>query len=263
MKRILSVLLAILCAINANAQDMRRVEGVIQDNQGVAIPNATLIIYGSDLTFKVNSDGKFAIDIPAKAFAITAIADGYRSRKIEIDGTYMMFLLKPETSKGITLEKQLLKIDENKKSAEQRVKKHEQPLVEVCSNAIAVSAEDIRRNKRDAQLLDNISYNIRSFKYLEEVSTSDSYAELGNNYLFGRGGKTLNQAKAFLCYNLGAKNGEGECFLLVGNFYETGRAFEFFHIKKNINIALMFYEKAAEMNIPGAKERIKILQQSR
>ena len=83
------------------------------------------------------------------------------------------------------------------------------------------------------------------------------------DYFYGKDGKEFNIAKAFLCYNLGAKQGEAEAFFHIALYYETGKSYERFYLEKDLDLALGFYEKAESLNVQGASERIKILQQSR
>lgn len=88
-----------LCAFNTNAQNLRRIEGTVKDYRGASISNATLYINGLDKTFMTQADGSFVIDVPIHCYAITVRADGYRAKYMEIDGTYMLFVLRPKTQK--------------------------------------------------------------------------------------------------------------------------------------------------------------------
>lgn len=102
MKRfVLIVVATILCAFNTNAQNLRRVEGSVKDYRGASISNATLHINGLDKTFMTQADGSFVIDVPIHCYAITVRADGYRTKYMEIDGTYMLFILRPEKQKEV------------------------------------------------------------------------------------------------------------------------------------------------------------------
>lgn len=102
MKRcVLIVVATILCAFNINAQNLRRVEGSVKDYRGASISNATLYINGLDKTFMTQADGSFVIDVPIHCYAITVSADGYRAEYMEIDGTYMLFILRPEKRKEV------------------------------------------------------------------------------------------------------------------------------------------------------------------
>ena len=90
-----------------------------------------------------------------------------------------------------------------------------------------------------------------------------SYTNLGNDYFFGKNGKSFDLAKAFLCYNLGAKQGEAEAFLHIAQYYETGKSYNTFYLEKDLDAALGFYEKAEMLNVQGASDKVNILQQER
>ena len=96
MKRITVVIAAMLCVLTLNAQNLRRIDGVVMDVKGNAIPNASLRIQGADKTFSANADGTFSIEIPTFAYAIVAESENFKPRFKEIDGTYMMFYLFPQ-----------------------------------------------------------------------------------------------------------------------------------------------------------------------
>ena len=111
MKRcVLIVVATILCAFNINAQNLRRVEGSVKDYRGASISNATLYINGLDKTFMTQADGSFVIDVPIHCYAITVSADGYRAEYMEIDGTYMLFILRPEKRKEVAKAEEQAKI---------------------------------------------------------------------------------------------------------------------------------------------------------
>lgn len=131
-----------------------------------------------------------------------------------------------------------------------------------------IKVKDIYRQeaeaKAKAKIIDNcIESNIKSLLYLNVEHPVNSYTNLGNDYFFGRNGKEFNIAKAFLCYNLGAKRGEAEAFLHIGLYYETGRHYERFYLEKDIDTALVFYEKADSLNVQEASERIYTIRQNR
>ena len=124
----------------------------------------------------------------------------------------------------------------------------------------AITIEKSKRAEKIEKCLEN---NIRRLQYLTIESPTNSYTQLGDNYFYGKDGKEFNIAKAFLCYNLGAKQGEAEAFFHIALYYETGKSYERFYLEKDLDLALGFYEKAESLNVQGASERIKILQQSR
>ncbi len=105
-----------LCAFNTNAQNLRRIEGTVKDYRGASISNATLYINGLDKTFMTQADGSFVIDVPIHCYAITVRADGYRAKYMEIDGTYMLFVLRPKTQKEIAWEERQIQLVKQKEA---------------------------------------------------------------------------------------------------------------------------------------------------
>ena len=112
----------------------------------------------------------------------------------------------------------------------------------------------LEKSKRAEKIEKCLEKNLRNLQYLTIDSPTNDYTELGDNYFYGRNGKEFNIAKAFLCYNLGAKKGEAESFLRIGQYYETGRSNGRFYLEQNKEFALAFYEKAESLN---AKEALK------
>ena len=107
-----------------------------------------------------------------------------------------------------------------------------------------------------------INSNIFNLQHLKVDDFTTSYTDLGNQYFYGKG-KEFSIEKAFLCYNYGAKRGEAEAFLLIAQYYETGRAHGAFRIEQDSNIALLFYEKAVALQVQGASEGVKRVQSSK
>lgn len=104
MKRFITIVVTIFCASTLSAQNLQRIEGIVQDNKGVAIANASLKIQGTDLVFKTSTNGTFSIDVPSIAHGIIAETENHKPKFLEIDGTYMVFNLAPKpyanTEKG-------------------------------------------------------------------------------------------------------------------------------------------------------------------
>lgn len=125
-----------LCAFNTNAQNLRRVEGAVKDYRGASISNATLYINGLDKTFMTQADGSFVIDVPIHCYAITVTADGYRAKFMEIDGTYMLFVLRPKTQKEIAWEERQVQLVKQKE-VEEKAKAEEQARIAAQKEAEA------------------------------------------------------------------------------------------------------------------------------
>ena len=150
MKRFILMLIAsatMLCAFNTNAQNLRRVEGAVKDYRGASISNATLYINGLDKTFMTQADGSFVIDVPIHCYAITVTADGYRAKFMEIDGTYMLFVLRPKTQKEIAWEERQVQLVKQKE-VEEKAKAEEQARIAAQKEA---EAEATARAKAEEQ----------------------------------------------------------------------------------------------------------------
>lgn len=259
-----------LYSLNLSAQNLRRVEGSVKDRRGNPIAGATIQVVGSNMVFSSNNKGTFSIDIPHNSNYIIAHSSQHYAKKLEIDGAYMIFTLRPKTQEGVAWMKQQAQLT-NQKEAETNAKAEEQARIAAQKEAEAKAkteeliriAEEKRAAKREERISSCLDKNIRSLQYLKLEQPADTYTNMGKDYFFGRNGKEFNIAKAFLCYNLGAKQGEAEAFVHIALYYETGRSYERFYLEKDLDLALDFYKKAESLNVQGASERIKILQQSR
>ena len=148
-------------------------------------------------------------------------------------------------------------------AAKQEKQMHQAIIKQEDQNRLRIESLAIEKSKRAEKVEKCLENNLRNLRYLTIESPTNSYTQLGDNYFYGKEGKEFNIAKAFLCYNLGAKQGEAEAFLHIALYYETGKSYERFYLEKDLDLALGFYEKAESLNVQGASERIKILQQNR
>ena len=139
-----------------------------------------------------------------------------------------------------------------------RIKKEEE------AKARQAEKEAIAKAKRESEMksITNkinkcVENNINDLSHISVEQPTSSFTELGDNYLYGRGGKEFNIVKAFLCYNLGVKQNESVAHFRIGQFYETGRSFGKFYINQNMGLALLFYQKAEYLQVAEATECIK------
>lgn len=102
-----------------------------------------------------------------------------------------------------------------------------------------------------------IESNIAKLNSLKIDKVSSSYTALGDSYINTKGED--NVKRAFLCYYLGAKQNEPEAFYLLATYYETSFYQGNFAIHRDLTLASALYEKAAEMSVPGAKEKAESL----
>ena len=267
MKRITVVIAAMLCVLTLNAQNLRRIDGVVMDVKGNAIPNASLRIQGTDKTFSANADGTFSIEIPTFAYAIVAESENFKPRFKEIDGTYMMFYLFPQKPNKVAEKvneawsRDEIKVkDESEaqmkmdaqKEAEAKAKADEQTRLIAQKEAEAKAKRLMEQNeadaKREEKLRKLIEKNLRSCGSVEVAVPSDSYASLGDRYLFGK-----ELLKAFWCYNKGAEADEALAYMRLALFYETGREGDRLYVEKDTKMAIVFYEKAASLGLTDAE----------
>lgn len=148
-------------------------------------------------------------------------------------------------------------------TAKQEKQTHQAIIKQEDQNRLRIESLAIEKSKRAEKVEKCLENNLRNLRYLTIDVPANSYTQLGDNYFYGKEGKEFNIAKAFLCYNIGAKQGEAEAFLHIALYYETGKSHERFFLEKDLGLALGFYEKAESLNVQGASERIKMLQQSR
>lgn len=248
MKRVALVLLGLLIAIStANAKTYTKIvlnngsviEGVLieENNQIVRLEFANRdirLFYKSDIA----SLSTFEVITPEEQLVAehTAAAKAKEAKaKARVEEQAKIAAQKEAEAKAI---------------AEERAK-------------IAAQKAQIAKKKRSEKIDYYLERNIRGLQYLKLEQPTDSYTNMGKEYFFGKNGKEFNIAKAFLCYNLGAKQGEGEAFLHIALYYETGKSYERFYLEKDIDTALAFYEKAESLNVQGASERINAILQNR
>ena len=154
--------------------------------------------------------------------------------------------------------KTIIKVGRNGKYASSAVEK---PSVAVMSGESASKSENLSPKERRAEMMHScIESNIEALKHLDIGKNDKSYTELGDVYFNRTSGKDIE--RAFLCYYLGAKNNEPDAFYLLASFYETGYSNSSFYLRANTNLAVAFYEKAAELSVAGAQERADMLLKS-
>ena len=94
MKRLMISMICAALTFVCAAQNNRAVNGAVYNDSGMPLPAATLKTVGTDLSFNVNPDGKFVIQIPYYVKYVEASLEGYISQTVEVDGSYMVFKLK-------------------------------------------------------------------------------------------------------------------------------------------------------------------------
>lgn len=95
MKRLLFVVFFAVVTFVCSAQENHVVKGAVVASDGRPLGTAILIAMGTEHVFSTNEDGTFEIQVPSHAKTIMASAVGYFPMQAEIDGTYLLFKLKP------------------------------------------------------------------------------------------------------------------------------------------------------------------------
>ena len=92
---IAAVLSAIAMAhsLTASAQDSRKVQGCVYDEDGTALASVKVKVDDSDLEFLTDENGRFEGQVGIYNGYLTAIKDGYAPKRLAIDGTYLVFRL--------------------------------------------------------------------------------------------------------------------------------------------------------------------------
>ena len=204
MKRFITIVVVTLCALSASAQNLRRIEGVVQDSKGVAIANASLKISGTETIFKTNSDGTFSIDVPSIAYGIVAETEIHKPKFKEIDGTYMVFYLSPkpykDTEKGKAEQARLAA----EKEAAEKAKAEEQKRIAEQKEAARKTREQVakvaaeKRRKEYAKIqkgfgsIVNVSYGMGLNYPYPTVGVSYTAGYKFNNQIYLGGGVGVN-----------------------------------------------------------------------
>ena len=204
MKRFILFLAFILCTLNISAQNMRRVDGIVRDNKGLAISNATLKIHNTDVVFNVNSDGTFSIEIPTSAYGLVAESDNYKPRFMEVDGTYMTFYLSPkpykDTAKGKAEQARLVAEKEAaakaKAEEQRRIAEQKEAARKTREQAAKVAAEKRRKEYAKVQKgfgsTVNVSYGMGLNYPYPTVGVSYTAGYKFNNQIYLGGGVGVN-----------------------------------------------------------------------
>lgn len=109
---------------------------------------------------------------------------------------------------------------------------------------LAAEQEALAKAKAEERLVKCIDKNIHSLQHLKIDTPTSSYVELGDNYFYGKNGTEFNPAKAFLCYNMGAKQGEAESYNRLAQLYKTGAIVGDKIIESNAKLSQLFSNKA-------------------
>lgn len=85
--------IAMAHSLTASAQDSRKVQGCVYDEDGTALASVKVKVDDSDLEFLTDENGRFEGQVGIYNGYLTAIKDGYASKRLAIDGTYLVFRL--------------------------------------------------------------------------------------------------------------------------------------------------------------------------
>jgi outer membrane receptor protein involved in Fe transport len=118
MRKMLLLLLAVVCPAMLLLGQTKTIRGKVTDATGSPIPNASIIIKGTNTGTTSNSDGIFSLTVSESSRALVISAVGMEPHEVSLaNKTFIEVSLKPEdkslqevvvTSFGITRDKKLL-----------------------------------------------------------------------------------------------------------------------------------------------------------
>lgn len=83
-----------ITSLNVMAQNGRKVEGIVADDNGRPLPNATISAVGVTESAKCDERGNFVMYVSYNTHAVTASCEGYYPSTQELDGMMLIFRLK-------------------------------------------------------------------------------------------------------------------------------------------------------------------------
>lgn len=160
MKRLIWVIICAVAAIVCSAQNNRVVVGAVFTSDGTPLKDAVLSPVGTDLKFHTNPDGTFQIQIPHQVREVEASLEGYFPRRVEVDGSYMVFKLavdKMYFERKAKAKEQARQVAE--KEAVAKVKAEEQARKAAAAKVKADSLAKVAALKKEARLVVIKKYN--------------------------------------------------------------------------------------------------------
>ncbi len=84
MRKMLLLLMAVVCSVGHLVAQSRVVTGKVTDSQGSPIPNVSVLIKGSNTGTTTNSDGNFSLSVPENARILVFSSIGLETQEISI-----------------------------------------------------------------------------------------------------------------------------------------------------------------------------------
>lgn len=84
MRRLLMLMLGVLCTITQLLAQTRTVSGSVTDEKGAPIPNASVLIKGTNNGVTTAADGSFSINVPANANTLSISSVGYAAQDVNV-----------------------------------------------------------------------------------------------------------------------------------------------------------------------------------
>ncbi|MEP6846784.1 MAG: SusC/RagA family TonB-linked outer membrane protein, partial [Panacibacter sp.] len=84
-KFFLNLIIVFGCVFSASAQN-RTITGQVTDPQGMGIPNATILVKGTNIGAKASNNGDFSISVPPNAKTLIINSVGYAPKEMSITG---------------------------------------------------------------------------------------------------------------------------------------------------------------------------------
>ena len=98
-KKLLFSLLILLSSIGVHAQQKVRVSGIVNDDKGAPVANASVTVKGAKTGVTTDASGTFSIDVPNSKSTLKISSTGYEPQEMEVGSkTSFNFSLKTSTS---------------------------------------------------------------------------------------------------------------------------------------------------------------------
>lgn len=156
MKRFFIWFLLLFLPILSYSQS-RTVKGCVLDANKQPLPNAVVAPMGSKDAYKVESiDGSFSILVSSSITSLVAYCEGYSPMAVEIDGSYLIFILQKDIAAEIAKRKAAEKerraaearAEKERREAEARAKKEAEEKAKAEENARLEAERQARAEER-------------------------------------------------------------------------------------------------------------------
>lgn len=106
MRHFVIFLVSTMISMSLSAQDSIAVSGSVVDEVGNPIAGASLCTREGLLVCNAGNDGKFMVSLDRSVRFLVASAEGYLSRELEVDGSYLVFRMEAGREKAMAMKEQ-------------------------------------------------------------------------------------------------------------------------------------------------------------